>query len=103
MIHINLIKTEEELENRHISIQSYLVCEFQKGRIGIRFIAWHGERATANKVAANEFVKKFGEHIESECFILQVFNCDENSLIWNKMPNRIYITQEEKLCQGRSR
>ncbi|KAM6435888.1 tigger transposable element-derived protein 1-like [Liasis olivaceus] len=30
----------------------------------------------------------------------QVFNCDETGLFWKKMPNRTYITQEEKALPG---
>lgn len=38
--------------------------------------------------------------MENERFILQIFKRDETGLFWKKIPNRIYITQEEKPLPG---
>ncbi|XP_051819411.1 activating transcription factor 7-interacting protein 2 isoform X1 [Antechinus flavipes] len=68
-----------------------------KKRIGILSMVRHGETATANKKAAETFVGEFRDYVKAEGFIpQQVFNCDETGLFWKKMPNKTYITQEEK-------
>ena len=65
----------------------------------IHSVVRHGEGTSADKVAANEFVKQFGEFVESERFIpQQVFIVMK--LFWKKMPNKIYIIQEEKSLPG---
>jgi hypothetical protein len=66
-------------------------------RTGIHSVVRHGERASSDTDAANDFVKEFGEFVETGGFVpQQVFNCDETGLFWKKTPNRTYITQEEK-------
>lgn len=61
----------------------------------------HGETASSDHKAAEEFVKKFEELINQEGYIpQQVFNCDETGLFWKKMPRRTYITAEEIKMPG---
>ena len=61
----------------------------------------HSEAASSDKLEAEEFIEEFKEHVKAEGFLPQlVFNCDETGLFWKKMPNRIYITQEEKALPG---
>ncbi|KAK1332815.1 LOW QUALITY PROTEIN: hypothetical protein QTO34_006346 [Cnephaeus nilssonii] len=72
-----------------------------KKRGGIHSVARHGEAASPNKVAADNFMTEFQEHIEAEGFVpQQVFTCDETSLFWKKMPTRTYVTQEEESLLG---
>ncbi|XP_016070266.1 PREDICTED: tigger transposable element-derived protein 1-like [Miniopterus natalensis] len=72
-----------------------------KKRSGIHSVVRHGEAASSNKVAADNFVTEFQEYIEAEGFVpQQVFNCDETGLFWRKMPKRTYITQEKKSLSG---
>ncbi|GLV33597.1 hypothetical protein CBL_20296, partial [Carabus blaptoides fortunei] len=72
-----------------------------KKRPGIHCVVRHGKGANADKDAAKDFVKEFGKFVETEGFVRkQVFNCDEVGLFWKKMPNRTYITQEEKALPG---
>ncbi|XP_068204478.1 tigger transposable element-derived protein 1-like isoform X2 [Palaemon carinicauda] len=50
---------------------------------------------------AEEFVADFKRLVESEHYVpQQVFNCDETSLFWKKLPKRTYITAEENLVVG---
>jgi len=45
----------------------------------------HGEAASSNKDAAEEFGDKFKVFVDREGFIPeQVFNCDETGLFWGK-------------------
>ncbi|XP_028658934.2 tigger transposable element-derived protein 1-like [Erpetoichthys calabaricus] len=72
-----------------------------KMRTGIHSVVRHREGASADKDASNDFVTEFGEFVEAEGFVpQQIFNCDETGLFWKKMPNRTYITQEEKALPG---
>ncbi|XP_064109669.1 tigger transposable element-derived protein 1-like [Macrobrachium nipponense] len=72
-----------------------------KKRTGIHSIDRHGEAASADVKAAEEFMKTFAEFVEAEGYILQqIFNCDETGLFWKKMPRRTYITEEEMMMPG---
>ena len=45
----------------------------------------HGEAASANQNAAEEFVQDFTDYVKANGFIPQkVFNCDETGLFWKK-------------------
>ncbi|XP_043575633.1 tigger transposable element-derived protein 1-like [Chiloscyllium plagiosum] len=66
-------------------------------RTGIHSVIRHGEAASSDKMAAEDFVKEFNKFVKDEGYVShQVFNCDETGLFWKKMPKRTYITQEEK-------
>ena len=72
-----------------------------KRRTGIHSVVRHGEAASADVKAANEFVKKFERLVNSEGYVAQqVFNCDETGLFWKKMPCRTFITEEEQRMPG---
>ena len=72
-----------------------------KRRSGIHSVARHGEAASADKVAADKYVVDFQKFVDSEGLTpQQVFNGDETGLFWKKLPNRTYITKEEKTMPG---
>ncbi|UYV67060.1 hypothetical protein LAZ67_4003783 [Cordylochernes scorpioides] len=51
--------------------------------------------------AAEDCIKAFSDLIKAQGYISQqVFNCDETGLSWKKIPNRTYITAEEKMMPG---
>ncbi|CAH2248880.1 tigger transposable element-derived 1-like [Pelobates cultripes] len=50
----------------------------------------HGEAASSDGAAAEEFATEF----------LEVFNCDETGLFWKRMPKRTFITEEETSLPG---
>ncbi|GFV92808.1 tigger transposable element-derived protein 1 [Trichonephila clavipes] len=61
----------------------------------------HGESANSDKEAAEKCCLKFQEFIETEGYLpQQIFNCDETGLFWKHMPNRTYITKDEKSVPG---
>uniref|UniRef100_A0A8C8VHY4 HTH CENPB-type domain-containing protein n=1 Tax=Pelusios castaneus TaxID=367368 RepID=A0A8C8VHY4_9SAUR len=72
-----------------------------KKRTGIHSVVRHGEAASVDMKAAEEYLKTFAGIIAAEGYIpQQVFNCDETGLFWKKMPRRTYITAEEKRMPG---
>ncbi|UYV84168.1 hypothetical protein LAZ67_X001410 [Cordylochernes scorpioides] len=69
-----------------------------KKRSGIHSVVRHGEAASSDMKAAEDYIKTFADLIKAQGYISQqVFNCDETGLFWKKMPNRTYITAEEKM------
>ena len=72
-----------------------------KKRTGIHSVVRHGEAASADTKAAEEFTHRFALLISEGGYVpQQVFNCDETGLFWKKMPRRTFITAEEKKLPG---
>ncbi|XP_039624723.1 tigger transposable element-derived protein 1-like [Polypterus senegalus] len=72
-----------------------------KKSTGIHSVVRHGEAASTDIKAAEDYLKTFAGIIAAEGYIpQQVFNCDETGLFWKKMPRRTYITAEEKRMPG---
>ncbi|GBM84642.1 Tigger transposable element-derived protein 1 [Araneus ventricosus] len=91
--------TDEGSEDSFKASRSWF-DNFRK-RTGIHSIVRHGEAASSDVKAAEDYLKTFSELIEANGYIpQQVFNCDETGLFWKKMPNRTYITAEEKIMPG---
>ncbi|UYV78607.1 hypothetical protein LAZ67_16002133 [Cordylochernes scorpioides] len=72
-----------------------------KKRSGIHSVVRYGEAASSDMKAAEDYIKIFSDLIKAQGYISQqVLNCDETGLFWKKMPNRTYITAEEKMMPG---
>lgn len=72
-----------------------------KTRSGIHSVVRHGEAASSDVAAAEEFATEFLEVMISEGYLpQQVFNCDKTGLFWKKMPKRTFITEEETSLPG---
>lgn len=78
-----------------VSEESFKAClgwldNFKK-RTDIHSVIRHGEAASSDVKAAEEFVKSFAELVEAEAYVTvtqQVFNCDKTGLFWKKMLRR---------------
>jgi hypothetical protein len=67
----------------------------------IHSISLQSELASANQEEATKFKSMIVVIIEEGGYIpQQVFNVDEMGLYWKKMPNRAFISKEEKLMPG---
>lgn len=87
--------TLEEFKGSHGWFEKF------KKRTGIHSVVRHGEGASSDTKAAEDFIKSFKTLIHREGYVAQqVFNCDETGLFWKKMPRRTYITSEEKKMPG---
>ena len=70
-------------------------------RTGIHSVIRHGEAASSDVKAAEDYLKTSAEMIAAEGYVpQQVFNCDKTGLFWKKMPRRTYIMVEEKKMPG---
>ncbi|GBM30944.1 Tigger transposable element-derived protein 1 [Araneus ventricosus] len=91
--------TDEASENSFKASRGWF-DNFRK-RTGIHSVVRHGEAASSDVKAAEDYLKTFSELIEANGYIpQQVFNCDETGIFWKKMPIRTYITAEEKIMPG---
>jgi len=70
-----------------------------KKRSGIHSMVRHGEAASANQKAVEEFVQDFSDYVKANGFNpQQMFNCDENGLFWKKnVKEDIYHGREESI------
>lgn len=60
-----------------------------------------GEAASADEEAVRTFPATLASLIADENYSLeQVFNVDETGLFWKRMPDRTYISREEKTASG---
>uniref|UniRef100_A0ABD2X145 HTH CENPB-type domain-containing protein n=1 Tax=Trichogramma kaykai TaxID=54128 RepID=A0ABD2X145_9HYME len=72
-----------------------------RGRFSLHNVKFTGESASADHAAAIEFPVFFKNLIAEKGYSPhQVFNCDETGLYWKKMPNRTYLSKEEKTAPG---
>lgn len=72
-----------------------------KCRHSLHNLKVQGEAASADINAAREYPKQLLKIIEEGGFQPeQVFNADETGLFWKKMPNRTFLSKEEKTAQG---
>jgi DDE superfamily endonuclease./Tc5 transposase DNA-binding domain./CENP-B N-terminal DNA-binding domain. len=71
-------------------------------RYNFHTIKVSGEAAPADTVAAEEFVKELQHIIEKGGYLpKQIFNINETSLFWKRMPSRTYISQEDAAAKDR--
>ncbi|GBO31183.1 Tigger transposable element-derived protein 1 [Araneus ventricosus] len=99
LIQIPRTSTDEASEDSFKASRGWF-DNFRK-RTGIHSVVRHGEAASSDVKATEDYLKTFSELIEANGYIpQQVFNCDETGLFWKKMPNRTYITAEEKIMPG---
>ncbi|XP_070593160.1 tigger transposable element-derived protein 1-like [Erythrolamprus reginae] len=74
---------------------------FQR-RYGLKSVSLHGEAASADTGAAENFVRRTFKDLIAEGGYLpeQVFNMDETGLFWKRMPSRTFLMQDEAKAPG---
>ncbi|XP_070610006.1 tigger transposable element-derived protein 1-like [Erythrolamprus reginae] len=75
--------------------------KFQR-RYGLKSVSLHGEAASADTGAAENFVQRTFKDLIAEGGYLpeQVFNMDETGLFWKRMPSRTFLMQDEAKAPG---
>ncbi|KFD62404.1 hypothetical protein M514_00894 [Trichuris suis] len=72
-----------------------------KKRSKLHNVQMTGEAASADKEAAAVYPPSLKKLIDERGYSSQqIFNVDETSLFWKRMPKRTYIAQEEKSAAG---
>ena len=72
-----------------------------KARANFHNVKVSGEAASADRVAVQELPETLWEIIDDGVYLPnQDFNVDETQLYWKRMPDRSYISKEEKLMPG---
>ena len=72
-----------------------------KARANLHNVKVSDETTSADMAAAREFPDILREIIDEGAYLPeQVFNVDETGLYWKRMPDRSYISKEEKLMPG---
>ncbi|XP_064081201.1 tigger transposable element-derived protein 1-like [Macrobrachium nipponense] len=72
-----------------------------KARAIFHNVKLQGEAASADSKAADSFPSGLAEIIKDDGYTAdQVFNVDETGLFWKRMPNRTYLSKEEKSAPG---
>lgn len=73
-------------------------------RHGIRNFSVHGEKLSANKDAADEFITSFNQFVKDEKLSMeQIFNCDETGLYFRLLPDQTLAASFEKSASGRKK
>ncbi|XP_066957901.1 tigger transposable element-derived protein 1-like [Macrobrachium rosenbergii] len=72
-----------------------------KTRANLHNMKLQGEAASADSLAAESFPSGLAEIIREGGYTAdQVFNVDETGLCWKRMPNRTFLSKEEKSAPG---
>ncbi|XP_066950624.1 tigger transposable element-derived protein 1-like [Macrobrachium rosenbergii] len=72
-----------------------------KSRADLHNVKLQCEAASADSVAAESFPSGLAEIIREGGYTAdQVFNVDETGLFWKRMPNRTYVSKEERSAPG---
>ncbi|XP_059939309.1 tigger transposable element-derived protein 1-like isoform X2 [Mesoplodon densirostris] len=93
-------KHGEESEGKSFNASRSWVHRF-KARAKLHNVKVSDKAASTDTVAAREFPETLREIIDEGAYLPeQVFNVDETGLYWKRMPDRSYISKEEKLMPG---
>lgn len=101
-----LIMAQAKLFHEQLGIKT--VCEYSSGwfarfknRHGLRVLSICGEKVSADKDSAEDFVEDFQQLIkDNNLSPEQVYNADETSLFWRYVPRRTYVAPEESAPSG---
>lgn len=67
-----------------------------KNRHGIRYLKATGDKVSADKLAAEEFISEFEKIVSEESLTPeQIYNMDETGLFWCNLPRNTFVGEEE--------
>ncbi|XP_023231266.1 jerky protein homolog-like [Centruroides sculpturatus] len=72
-----------------------------KGQHGIKELEVHGEKLSADITSVNTFIDTLKMFMEKEGFDKEfIYNADETSLNWKKLPNKSLASRHENIAPG---
>jgi hypothetical protein len=94
-----------KLENGNPASETFLASkgwfEKFKNRHNLHNIKLKGEAASSDITAARDYPKILKQIIEEGEYVSeQIFNVDETGLYWKRMPEKTYISKDEKSAPG---
>lgn len=73
-----------------------------KSRYGIRLLKVCGEKLSANNAAVDPFKNRLEDLVRQFGLCKdQIYNADESALYWKMLPEKTYVSSEEKTAPGR--
>nr|XP_033328756.1 jerky protein homolog-like [Megalopta genalis] len=81
-------------------VSSGWLSKFKK-RHGIRLVKMYGEKASTDQDGADAFIYNFKKIIEEgNASMENMYNVDENGLVWKTLPTKTLVGEEEKNLSG---
>jgi hypothetical protein len=105
IIRTKALKLYEHLQEKHSSVEPFAASKgwfdkFQK-RQNLHNIKTKDDAGSGEDVATYDFADEFMTVVRSKGYKpQQVFNLDETSLFWKRMPNSTFLSKEEKIAPG---
>ncbi|XP_031334645.1 jerky protein homolog-like [Photinus pyralis] len=100
-----MIKQKALMIGKNLNIPTFTASEGWlhrfKSRHGVRFLKITGERLSSNPEVVDPFKQKFIQMMEEHSLNSnQIYNADETGLYWQLLPDKTYVSINEKTAPG---